>query len=56
MALGKMREMKTGALEVVVDNEVSKENVTRAATNEGWRITCLDDDGTEDFRLLLERS
>jgi tRNA 2-thiouridine synthesizing protein A len=55
MALSKMREMKTGELEVLVDNEVSKENVTRAATKEGWELAEIRDEA-EECHLLLRRS
>ncbi|MCA1961680.1 MAG: sulfurtransferase TusA family protein [Desulfomonile sp.] len=55
MTLAKMREMKTGELEVFVDNEVSKENVSRAAAHEGWEITEAHHEA-EEYRLLLRRS
>jgi tRNA 2-thiouridine synthesizing protein A len=55
MALSKMREMKTGELEVVVDNEVSKENVSRAASKEGWELTRTNEEADE-YRLILRRS
>jgi len=55
MALSKMREMKTGELEVLVDNEVSKENVTRAAGKEGWDVAQIREE-TEEFQLVLRRS
>ncbi|MFH0825025.1 MAG: sulfurtransferase TusA family protein [Pseudomonadota bacterium] len=55
MALSKMREMKTGELEVLVDNEVSKENVGRAAAKEGWELADIREEA-EEYRLLLRRS
>lgn len=55
MALSKMREMKTGELEVLVDNEVSKENVTRAAGKEGWDVAQVREEA-EEYRLVLRRS
>lgn len=55
MALSKMREMKTGELEVLVDNETSKENVSRAASNEGWELAEVRDEADE-YHLLLRRS
>lgn len=55
MALSKMREMKTGELEVLVDNEVSKENVSRAASKEGWELAQIREEA-EEYHLLLRRS
>ena len=54
MALSKMREMKSGNLEVLVDNEVSKENVCRAAAKEGWEITDLKRE-SDEYSLLLAK-
>ena len=55
MALSKMRDMKTGELEVLVDNEVSKENVSRAASKEGWELAQIREEA-EEYHLLLRRS
>ena len=55
MVLSKMRDMKTGELEVLVDNEVSKENVSRAASKEGWELAQIREEA-EEYHLLLRRS
>ncbi|MBI5249192.1 MAG: sulfurtransferase TusA family protein [Desulfomonile tiedjei] len=55
LALSKMRDMKTGELEVLVDNEVSKENVSRAASKEGWELAQVREEA-EEYHLLLRRS
>jgi len=55
MALSKMRDMKSGELEVLVDNEVSKENVSRAASKEGWELAQIREEA-EEYHLLLRRS
>jgi tRNA 2-thiouridine synthesizing protein A len=54
MALSKMRDMETGELEVIVDNQVSLENVSRAAANAGWQVAEIKDEA-EDFHLHLHR-
>jgi tRNA 2-thiouridine synthesizing protein A len=54
MALSKMRDMKSGELEVLVDNEVSKENVSRAASKEGWELAQIREEA-EEYHLLLRR-
>lgn len=38
MALSRMRELKSGQLDVLVDNDVSREKVSRAAIHEGWEF------------------
>jgi len=54
MAVSKMKELGAGEIEIVVDNEVSRENITRAATNQGWGVTEVKEDG-EECRLRLKR-
>jgi tRNA 2-thiouridine synthesizing protein A len=55
MALSKMREMKSGNLEILVDNEVSKENICRAAAKEGWIIKDLREE-SDEYSLLFTKS
>ncbi len=42
-------------IHVLVDAEASKENITRAAENKGWHVTCFDIDKGE-YRLELSRN
>lgn len=41
-------------LDVLVDNEASRENVTRAAEKKGWNVS-LTDEGAGVFRLELRK-
>ncbi len=41
-------------IEVLVDNEASRENVSRAAQSQGWSVTQSDEVG-EDFRILIKK-
>jgi tRNA 2-thiouridine synthesizing protein A len=54
LTLSKMRELGTGEFTVLIDNETSRENVTRAARNQGWEISESDNEAQE-FRLILKR-
>ena len=54
MTLSKMKELGTGEIEVLVDNEVSRENVSRAATKQGWGITEITQED-EEYHLHLKR-
>ena len=55
MAMQAMRANGSGEIEVVVDNEASRENVSRAAQSQGWSVTMDELDGGE-FRLSLAKS
>ena len=54
MTMSKMKELGAGQIEVMVDNEVSKENVTRAATGQGWEIAEVREE-TDEYRLILKK-
>jgi TusA-related sulfurtransferase len=54
MALSRMRELKSGQLDVLVDNDVSRENVSRAAIHEGWELAEVKNEGG-DYRMVLRR-
>jgi len=54
MTLSKMREMGTGEIEVLVDNEVSRENVSRAAEGQGWKVDAVMKEA-EEYRMLLRK-
>ena len=54
MALDANRSGAEAALVVLVDTETSKENVSRAAASQGWRVDAVsEEDGA--FRLDLVR-
>jgi hypothetical protein len=46
--------MVKGEIQVIVDNEVSRENVSRAARSQGWEIRGEERKG-EDCHLTLTR-
>jgi tRNA 2-thiouridine synthesizing protein A len=54
MALSKMKELGTGEIEVLVDNDVSRENISRAAAKQGWGISEITQEN-EEYHLLLKR-
>lgn len=55
LAMQAMRAAGTGEIEVLVDNEASRENVGRAAQSQGWTVAVADLDSGE-FRLDLAKS
>jgi TusA-related sulfurtransferase len=54
LVLARMKEQTAGKIEVLVDNEVSRENVARAARSQGWEIQEERQEG-DDRHLLLTR-
>ena len=54
MALDAIRSGAEGALVVLVDTETSKENVSRAAASQGWRVDAVSEE-EGSFRLDLVR-
>ena len=54
LVLSKMREQTAGQIEVIVDNEVSRENVCRAARSQGWEVR-EEQQKADDYHLVLTR-
>ncbi len=54
LAMSKMKELESGQIEVMVSNEVSKENISRAAKGKGWAITEVREDADE-YCLVLRK-
>jgi TusA-related sulfurtransferase len=49
----KMKEMRSGNIEVLVDTTTSRDNVTRMATKEGWNVEVQKEEG--DILLVLKK-
>lgn len=43
--LTKIKALGSGTFEVLTDSEASEENITRAVTAKGWRVTGVSDMG-----------
>jgi TusA-related sulfurtransferase len=46
LTMEKIKKLKKGEIEVLVDTDTSKENVSRAATSQGWEIKAVKPEGT----------
>jgi TusA-related sulfurtransferase len=53
MTMTEIKKMSKGEMVILVDTDTSKENVTRAATSQGWQVEVKKEDG--DFRLILRK-
>ncbi len=54
MALGEMKSGNTNEIEVLVDTEASKENVSRAAVSQGWAVTNVSEEKSS-FRITIRK-
>ncbi len=55
LVLSRMKALGAGEIEVLVDNEVSRENVSRAANGQGWEVTDIKEEADE-YRLVLKKA
>ena len=55
LTLSKIKELGAGEIEVIVDNDVSRENVSRAATSQGWEVQAIKE-LAEEFHLFLKKT
>lgn len=53
LTLQKIKQTSGGEIEVLVDNEAGRENVTRAASAQKWAVVKEEKTGN-DYRLILK--
>lgn len=46
LTMEKIKKMKKGKIAILVDTDTSRENVSRAATSQGWKVKDIKPDGT----------
>ncbi|MFH1954636.1 MAG: sulfurtransferase TusA family protein [Pseudomonadota bacterium] len=54
MAMDEMKRQKQGEIVVLVDTDTSKENVSRAATSQGWQVKDVQEEG-EGYRITISK-
>jgi TusA-related sulfurtransferase len=54
MTLDEIRKIGSGEIEILVDTDTSKENVTRAAKNQGWQVKDIQDED-EGYRIIINK-
>lgn len=52
MTMNKIKELGSGHIEILVDTDTSKENVSRAAASKGWEVKDITPDGG-GYRLII---
>ena len=54
MTIDEIKAGKTSEIEIIVDTETSKENVSRAATSQGWKVTDVSEEGNE-YKITIRK-
>jgi len=54
MTLDEIRKIDRGEIQILVDTDTSKENVTRAAKSQGWQLKDIQDEG-EGYRIIINK-
>jgi len=54
LALNEIKRMNKGEVVILVDTDTSKENVSRAATSQGWNLKSVDVEGT-GYRITVSK-
>lgn len=54
MSLEEMKKTAKGEIMVLVDTDTSKENVSRAAESQGWRVDKIENEGG-GYRIRIMR-
>lgn len=54
MTINAIKTQQSGQLEVRVDTQTSRENVSRAAENQGWTVNAVEPDNG-GYRLILTK-
>jgi len=52
--LDALKRLGSGEVEVLVDTQTSKENVSRAANSQGWQVSQESEEG-DTYRLVLAK-
>jgi tRNA 2-thiouridine synthesizing protein A len=54
LALNEIKKMNKGEIIILVDTDTSQENVSRAATSQGWNLRNVEPDGT-GYRITVSK-
>ena len=54
MTIDEIKAGNANEIEIIVDTETSKENVSRAATSQEWKVTDVSEEGGE-YKLTIRK-
>jgi tRNA 2-thiouridine synthesizing protein A len=55
MTLAQIKKTSSNEVEIIVDNDVSRENVCRAAQSQGWNISEILEE-PEQYRIMISKT
>ncbi|KPK30626.1 MAG: preprotein translocase subunit TatB [Nitrospira bacterium SG8_3] len=55
MTLNKIKDLNRGEIEVLVDTDTSKENVSRAAESQGWEVADVAE-SVAGYKILIKKA
>ncbi|MFH1350421.1 MAG: sulfurtransferase TusA family protein [Pseudomonadota bacterium] len=54
ITLDEIKKLNKGEIEILVDTDTSKENVSRAAESQGWQVRDVQEEG-EGYRIKINK-
>jgi len=54
MTMEEIKKTGKGEIEILVDTDTSKENVSRAATSKGWQVQNVSEEGS-GYRVVIKK-
>jgi len=54
LALNEMKKIEKGEIVILIDTDTSKENVSRAATSQGWTLKSVESEGN-GYRISISK-
>jgi TusA-related sulfurtransferase len=54
MTLDEMKKHDKGEIEILVDTDTSRENVSRATHSKGWQVKYVHEEG-EGYRIIINK-
>ena len=54
MTMQEIKKAGKGRIEILVDTDTSKENVSRAATSQGWLVQDVAEEGS-GYRIVIQK-
>ncbi|MFH0959920.1 MAG: sulfurtransferase TusA family protein [Pseudomonadota bacterium] len=55
LTISKLKKTESNEIEVLVDNDVSRENVCRAATSQGWKVDEVSEE-IDQYKIRIKRA
>jgi len=54
LTIEKIKKVKKGEIAILIDTDTSRENVSRAAISQGWKVTGIRSEGT-GYRIMIAK-